>query len=345
MQEDQKDIEKQDIWMEYPFSKSCSIAERYKRLMDLIHTEDSLAIIINADPDSLASALALRRLFWRRAKKINIFRINVVKRPDNLAFIRSLNIENQHIRKLKIHNYTRFALLDSQPHHHETLRRFQFDIIIDHHPFNNSSKARFLDIREEYGATSTILTEYLRAAKIRPSPRIATALFYGIKTDTDNFMRSSLPNDINAFRFLYSFANINIIKKIESSEITRDSLNIFIKAFEKVSFHKDMAFLYMEEVQSPDHLVILADFLLKIAEVNFTVVSGRYGNRILVIFRNAEFKRNMGRLAERAFGKLGSAGGHINAARAEIELERIKGELQEGMDMGDFIFKKIKEHR
>ncbi|NTV00258.1 MAG: hypothetical protein HGA55_03940, partial [Methanoregulaceae archaeon] len=68
-------------------------------------------------------------------------------------------------------------------------------LIYDHHLPAPGSVAPFVDIHEDYGATATMMTEYLRAAKIAPSPRLATALFYGIKTDTDNFVRASIPND------------------------------------------------------------------------------------------------------------------------------------------------------
>ena len=39
----------------------------------------------------------------------------------------------------------------------------------------------FTDIRSGYGATSTILTEYLEACEADVSQRLATALLYGIK--------------------------------------------------------------------------------------------------------------------------------------------------------------------
>ncbi|MBC8457945.1 MAG: DHH family phosphoesterase, partial [Deltaproteobacteria bacterium] len=189
--------------MDHPFSKSTSLTEKCKRLQEVVTFEDTLAVLISADPDSIASALALKRFFWRKVKKTLIYHINPIKRVDNRSLIRLLKIDQRHIRNLNGSEITKWALVDSQPHHDDQFDRYQFDIIIDHHPVGHQSTAQFVDIREDYGATSTIMTEYLRTAKIKPSPRLATALFYGIKTDTDNFTRPSLPNDINAFRYLY----------------------------------------------------------------------------------------------------------------------------------------------
>jgi nanoRNase/pAp phosphatase (c-di-AMP/oligoRNAs hydrolase) len=186
------------------------------------------------------------------------------------------------------------------------------------------------------------MTEYLRAAKIRPSPKLATALFYGIKTDTDNFVRESLPNDINAFRYLYKFTNMNIIKKIESSEITKQTLANYRIAMERLTFLKDIAFIHMGEVGNPDTLVIIADFFLKMAEISWCVVSGICEDRLVIIFRNAGFRLDAGKMAQKLFGKWGSAGGHKSAARAEIPLDEIGKETKGRLKPENFVLKHLK---
>lgn len=328
--------------MEHPFAKSISIAERCKRLFELVLPEDTVVVIINADPDAMASALALKRLFWRRVKKTMIFHINTIKRADNLALIKLLKIKQHPIRDLNAGDFTKWALVDSQPQHHEQLSKHRFDIIIDHHPLTPGSMAAFVDIREDYGANSSILSEYLRAARIKPSPRLATALFYGIKTDTDNFARPTTPNDINAFRYLYPYTNINIIKKIESSEMTKKTLSQFQAALRNLTFIKDKTFIHMGKVNDPDILVMLADFFLKMAEARWCIVSGVYGQKLIVILRNAGFRLDAGKTAQRLFGKWGSAGGHKSAARAEIPVNEIKPAIRDGQEFKQFVLGKIK---
>ena len=328
--------------MDHPFPKSTTVAEKCKRLSEVVLPDDTLAILINADPDAMASALALKRLFWRKVKKTMIFHINPIQRVDNLAFIKLLGIDQKLIRHLKPKEFTKWAIVDSQPHHHEDFMGKQFDIIIDHHPLGPSSEAYFVDIKENYGANSTIMTEYLRAAKIRPSPKLATALFYGIKTDTDNFVRESLPNDINAFRYLFMFTNMNIIKKIESSEISKQTLASYRIAMERLTFFKDIAFIHMGEVNNPDILVIIADFFLKMAEATWCVVSGICGKKLIIILRNAGFRLNAGKIAQRLFGQWGSAGGHRSAARVEISLKELHEEIKGLHDLSQFILKKLK---
>lgn len=328
--------------MEHPFPKSTSSAEKHKRLLEMVSPEDTVAVLINADPDAMASALALKRIFWRKVKKTLVFHINAIKRADNLALVNLLKIDQQHIRNLNSAEITRWAIVDSQPHHNKQFSRFQFDIIIDHHPISPESVAPFMDIHEDYGATSTIMTEYLRAAKIKPSPRLATALFYGIKTDTENFARPSLPNDINAFRYLYPFTNVNILKKIESSELTRKTLNSFRTALENLMFFKDIAFIHMDRVKDPDILVLIADFFLKMAEATWCIVSGIYGQKLVLILRNAGFRLDAGKMAQRLFGEWGTAGGHKSAARAEIPIQEIPPEVRHVSDYRQFVLNRIK---
>ena len=329
--------------MEAPFAKSVSTVEKCKRLRESAGSEDTLAIMIRADPDSIASAFALKRLFWRKVKKVHIVRINKIERADNLAFISLLNLRLQHIRNFKSSEATKWAIVDSQPNHHEAFGKFRFDFIIDHHPVSNNLEAAFIDIRADYGANSTILTEYLKASKIKPSMRLATALYYGIKTDTNSFVRDSVSNDIKAFRYLYESANLNIIKKIESSEMTKKTLTSFKKAIKRLTFVKQTAVIHMGKVQDTATLVIMADFFMKMAEVTCSVVSGIHERKLVVILRNAGFRRDAGKMAQKMFDQVGSAGGHKSMARAEISLDQIKPNAKTTADIKQYVLDRLKQ--
>jgi nanoRNase/pAp phosphatase (c-di-AMP/oligoRNAs hydrolase) len=328
--------------MHAPFGKSVPATEKVQKLKAMAGSGDSLAILVNADPDALACALALKRIFWRKVKPIHIFRTNRIDRADNLAFVKSLDIRNRHIQTLKRSAYSKFALVDSQPDHDKRFAAIDFDIIIDHHPRTRGLQAGFIDIKESYGAAATLMTEYLRAAKIKPSPRIATALFYAIKTDTDNFVRPTVDRDIMAFRYLYDYANLNIIKKIESSEITRETLARFQKALQRLQLFDHTAVVHMGDVKKPDTLVQIADFFLKLAEAVWSIASGISGGRLIIVIRNAGFRRNAGKMARDLFGDLGSAGGHKDSARAEIPLRQINCGGDRDEDCRQFLTHRIK---
>jgi nanoRNase/pAp phosphatase (c-di-AMP/oligoRNAs hydrolase) len=326
------------------FPKSATTAEKIRRLMEMVGPEDTLAILIQADPDAIGSALALKRLFWRKAKKILIYHLNPIQRADNLALIKLLRIDLQPVRNLKSALITRWAVVDSQPGHYPEFRDIRFDIVIDHHPCHGEPQAGFFDVRDHIGATATMMTEYLKGGKITPSPNLATALFYGIKTDTDNFVRGAVLEDISAFRYLYKFTNLNIIKKIESSEMTRKTLAGYRLAMERLTFLKDIAYVHLGEVENPDVLVIIADFFIRLAEASWSIVSGVYKDKLIIIFRNAELRGNAGKTAQDLFGRYGaSAGGHPGAARAEMLLATLPQDTHGPIDPEVFVLKNLRE--
>ncbi|MCJ7539123.1 MAG: DHH family phosphoesterase, partial [Desulfobacterales bacterium] len=243
-----------------------SNTEKLRRFYDQFSHDDHVLIVINADPDSIASAMAVKRLLWRKVSNATISNINIIKRPDNIAMIRLLGVNIVPVKDIVKDCFSRFVMVDSQPDHSEVFTRFPIDIIIDHHP-DTEVKAPFVDIRPKYGATASIMTEYLRAAKIKPSTKLAAGLFYAIKTDTNNFVRQTLIEDIRAFQFLYRHANLNIVNKIERSELRLDFLKYFKVALGNKRIRKGRLFAHFGPVVNPDVCVVLADFFIKISSV------------------------------------------------------------------------------
>jgi nanoRNase/pAp phosphatase (c-di-AMP/oligoRNAs hydrolase) len=300
-----------------------SAAEKLRRFYEPFGGDNTVLILINADPDSIASAMAVKRLLWRKVSSVTISNINIIKRPDNIAMIRLLGVDLVPIKDIVKDAFNRFVFVDSQPSHNEIFTGYPPHVIIDHHPDTGVSAA-YVDIRPKYGATATIMTEYIRAAKIKPSSKLATGLFYAIKTDTDNFVRQTLIEDVRAFQFLYRHANLHLINKIEQSELTVDFLKYFKIALDNKRVRKGHMFAYLGSVTNPDICVIIADFFMKISSVNWSIVSGLYSKKLIIVFRNDGLRKDAGKLARQSFGQIGSAGGHKSMARAEISFEALK---------------------
>jgi nanoRNase/pAp phosphatase (c-di-AMP/oligoRNAs hydrolase) len=301
------------------------LTQETTRLTQLFGREDKWLIVINADPDALASAMALRRIMVHRVAEVGIARVNEVKRPDNLAMMRFLRIPTEMLTPEVKARYDHFAMVDSQPHHHPDFDICHFSIVIDHHPVKPDSpvRAAFADIRPDYGSVSTILTEYLYNMRIRPGKLLATALVYGIKADTMSFERHFIEADVKAFSYLTKFADMQVVRKIIHSEYHRHWLKFFSKAFRKMRFVGNKGlFVYMDSLESADILVMLADFFTRVHGISWTLLCGVVKKQVVVIFRGDGIGRNMGQMASKMFGDLGSAGGHRGAARAEIDLAK-----------------------
>ena len=304
-----------------------STAERLRRFYDQFAGDDHVLIVINADPDAIASAMAVKRLLWRKVSSVTISNINVVVRPDNLAMIRLLGVSLVHIDEIDANSFNRFVIVDSQPDHHEIMARFTPDVIIDHHP-DTGVQAPYVDIRPKYGATASIMTEYLRSAGIKPSAKLASGLFYAIKTDTSNFERQTLIEDVRAFQFLYRHTNIHLARKIEQSELRIDFLKYFKTALESRRMRKGRIFAHLGRVVNPDVCVLIADFFMRVNTVNWSIISGFYDKKLVLVFRNDGLRKNAGTVAKESFGHIGSAGGHKSMARAEIALADLKGVVE-----------------
>ncbi len=316
---------------------------RLEDLLGLFKKQERWLIAVNADPDALASAMALKRIMVHRVQDVGIAHVNEISRPDNLEMIACLRIPTRKMTPNLSAQYDKFALVDSQPHHHPDLAALKYTIVIDHHPRSESHpfEAEFTHIEPEYGANSSLLTEYLYNLGIRPGKFLATALQYGIKTDTSSFERAFCEADLRAFQYLNKFADTLLLRKIYRSEFQLEWLRYFCQAYFKMRLAGDGLFAFLEHVESPDILVLLADLFLRVQGRSWTAVSGTVDDKAIVIFRGDGLRRDMGKFAKRCFEDIGSAGGRVNAARAEFPVSAAEG----ASSVEAFVWKRLQTKR
>lgn len=311
---------------------------RLAQMLELFSRNEDWVIVINADPDALASALALKRIMARRVGKVIIAHINEISRPDNLAMIRYLRIPLTPWSESLLERYHRFAVVDSQPHHNAAFAGIPFSIVIDHHPLvpEHPVEAEFVDILPQYGAVSSRMTEYLRALRMRPGIRLATALQYGIRTDTATFTRKSSDADMRAFQQLSSHADNALLTRIVRSEYLPEWLKYFGRAI--VSLHRCRSGMYsfLGEVDNPDILVVVADFFTRVHGLRWIAICGVYRETVVVIFRGDGQSIDVGAYAAQRLDALGSAGGHRAMARAEFPLS-----AAEGRNVEVFVYRRL----
>jgi len=235
--------------------------------------------------------------------------------------------------------------VDGQPNHSESFAALNYDVVIDHHPLSPQLQASFVDIRPQYGATATIMTEYLRAAKLRPSKSLATALLFAIRVDTGNFESGVTEEDIKAFRYLFPHTDMNLLRKIEIADMGTEDLEYFRRALESKEIIKGKIFSHLGQIESPDNLVLVADFFMRLHEIAWVIVSGVYRKTLVVVIRNDGFRLDAGTWANSAFGRLGSAGGRRSRARAEIPLTDLQQRLgkDDPTDLDRFVIRQFEK--
>ena len=296
------------------------------------HFEDASRILIlmqdDPDPDAIASALALRTLLGRNRTGAPICTFGTITRPENIAMCKILDIDVEPITTREMHGFDRVAMVDVQPSFLEE-RFVEVDLVIDHHPVEEPVRARIRDVRPSYGATSTILVEYLRAADVKITQRLATALLYGIKADTLGLERGGTRADLDAFAFLYLLANHNTLRRIERPALGEAALDALAAGLAKRKIVKGVFFSHLGPVATADLIPQFADFGLQAEGVEWSVVSGVVGDDIHVSVRSVGYVRSAGDVTRAAFGDLGSAGGHRTMAKAVLPADALLGSAQE----------------
>jgi len=308
--------------------------KKVERIRSLFADGRKIHILLqhDPDPDAIGSALALRELLGRNRATTPIVTFGSITRPENLAMIRLLDIQIDQISYEDLHkDGARLALVDVQPPYFDRpLGRV--DLVVDHHPKRTSFKARFADLRSGYGSTCTIFTEYLRAADMEPSQRLATALVYGIKTDTLFLERGSNLADLNAFNFLYPIANKAMITRIERPALPREDLESLGRALSRLQIDNGLAVVHMGDVSREDVIPQMAEFCMQIEGVDWSVVSGLVNDRVVICVRNVGYVKSAGDIMKKLYDDIGSAGGHRAMAKAVVPLDRFKdrfGEVSE----------------
>jgi len=294
---------------------------RVQRLREHFMPAERVLIIMqdDPDPDAIASALALKTLLGRTKSTATIATFGTITRPENRAMTRLLDIDVEQVKPRSLGDYDMLAIVDAQPAFFEEPLR-EVDLVIDHHPEEMTVRARLRDIRPSYGATSTILTEYLRAADVKIRERLATALFYGIKADTLHLERGATRADLEAFAFLHGHANHNTLRRIERPELPDAALDVLARGVAGRRLVDGVMFVHLGAVGYPELVAQFADFLLQVEGAEWSVVSGRVNGELHVSVRNVGYVRAAGDVVREAFGDLGGAGGHRSMAKAVVRL-------------------------
>ena len=306
------------------------------KLKSMVRKDDTLAILMygSPDPDAVASSIALHELLNRMVglARCTFVATESIVRQQNVEFIRAIKVDIQLLKQVDLRAFRLVAIVDAQPTFFgEALDGIHPQIVLDHHPCTTVWHAELADIRENYGALSTIMTEYLLAAKIKVPKRLYTALLYGIKADTNNFERDVTLEDISAYYLNFSRANRQLIRRIEMNQIPERFLKYYDHAYHHRRRYRDRVISFLGRVESVDVCVQVADFFLRIVDIYYVIVAGLVKDRLVIIFRGDGYRQDCGAIAKKAFGNYGSAGGHRSAARVEIPIDTIKELLHDDL--------------
>jgi nanoRNase/pAp phosphatase (c-di-AMP/oligoRNAs hydrolase) len=281
----------------------------------------------NPDPDALTSALLLctviRRVLRQRATAAYG---GIVGRAENREMVRSLRLEVSHVRRLSFKRYQRFALVDTQPRtgNNQLPADIVPDLVIDHHPLRKPTlAARCVDVRPAYGATATILGEYLLAAGIKPTHALATALIYAVRSETQDFSREFTGPDKAIYDRFFPLANHKLLARILNPRLPLGYFAILHGALERLETVDSLILSHLGEVDQPDIVPEMADLLLRLEGKTWSLATGYFGDRMYLSIRTTNPRADAGALMRRLIGRRGKGGGHGRTAGGWIDATRL----------------------
>jgi nanoRNase/pAp phosphatase (c-di-AMP/oligoRNAs hydrolase) len=301
-------------------------AKKVDRLLALLKGKSSMLIVMQdyPDPDAIAAGTALRELANAKAEvQCSFAHAGTVGRVENRALVEYLDLNLRSIRDLDIDRFDLVAMVDTQPGtgNNSLPHGVIPHIVIDHHPIRHATRgAEFTDVRSRYGATSTILYEYLVAAGIDIGAPLATALVYGIRSDTQDLGNETIRPDIEAFSALFPIANRRMLEEITSRRVPVAYFQLLIRGISGAQVYGPCIVSNLGETDNPDMIGEIADLLLRREGIAWTLCYGRFNGRMLLSLRTSDPAANAGRIMRAIVGKYGTGGGHNALAGAQIDL-------------------------
>ena len=279
----------------------------------------------NPDPDAIASAAGLGFLLERISGiPVTLAFGGIIGRAENRSLMEELGVPFERIETVDIDPDTALAMVDTQPGagNNSLPPGRTATVVLDHHPPRaNGDAPAFADIRPEYGASASMIVEYLRAARLEPDRKLATALFYGIQSETMDLGREASDEDVAASIFLYPRTDPAAISRIRHARVPRGVYRSIHEGLERAWSRGDVVFVPLGTLEYPDLVAQLADLFLRVHGVDWVIAAGLYKDSLLISVRAHRSDAHAGDLVQGVVGDRGSAGGHGEMAGARIDLE------------------------
>ncbi|MFB6296957.1 MAG: bifunctional oligoribonuclease/PAP phosphatase NrnA [Salinirussus sp.] len=300
---------------------------RPQQLYELLEEGSTLDIVChnNPDPDCLASALALDRIGAAAGiDEPQILYSGDISHQQNRAFVNLLDIDLQSFEAETLQNRQSGSLLAFVDHsvpgeNNPVSTDTDPDIVIDHHPAGDID-ARFVDRREELGATATILAEYVRTLDIDPGTDLATALLFAIRSDTLDFLRGATSEEYHAAGHLHESADQDMIQQLSTPSVTGGTLDAISTAIDNRRTNGAVLISHVGRTNERDALPQAVDYLVRLEGVQTGIVFGLVDDVVHVSARSPDARVHAGNVLNDAFDDVGSGGGHHDVAGGQIPL-------------------------
>ena len=310
-------------------------SEVLRRLND---EDDSKVLIVchdNPDPDALASAMAMKHLCESIGHDATIIHGGMIEHQQNQAMVKLLDLD---VRRLILDWEVEDLLKESDlvicvdfshPGANNILPESCVPhIVIDHHTSEIRPAGDVILVRSEFAATSSLIASILMNSETELTREVATALAFGIRTDTLGFTRSFNAVDLRALSWLGAWIDWDLMRSFESPPRSQEVLAIFRQALTDATLDNGLMLAPITQMTDRDALSQVADFLLPTEDVDVVIAYGTRMGKVILSARSTNDSIHIGRILSQTFEK-GRAGGHKSLAGGQIPFDEIDSEDSE----------------
>ncbi len=301
-----------------------NLSDSVGELIEWVRGKGKILIVChdNPDPDSIAAAVALRHLFLVKTGQDAVLAYGgVIGRSENRKMVELLEITLVPISELDLQQFAVTCMVDTQPQtgNNSLPEEQQVHVVVDHHlSKRNLDDVHWVDVREHYGASATILYEYLSQQEVPINTKLATILFYAIKSETQDLGREWSKADREAYLKLLPISNNRILFDIIHPQVSRNYFSTFHAAIEHAKIYGEFLVFNIGEVENPDLVAELADFLLPLQEVQYVLAMGWYAGTQILSMRTMKSDVQLGLIIQDIVAGIGTAGGHGMVAGGQV---------------------------
>lgn len=275
------------------------------------------------DPDALASAYALHFLASRIYHiHTRIVYKGIIGRVENRNMVNFLELPVHRIKPRELSRYENVALVDTQPdfENNPFPENRRAAIVIDQHTPVNSPSADLTIIDKECGATSVILAKAILSLNIEIPERLATALAYGIISDTLSLYRARRADITDTYLKVLGQADIHSLARIQIPEYDKNYFITLNNAITKALMRKDLLICHIGHVKVPELVAQIAEYFLCYKKSEVVLTTGRFKNKLHASLRTRSREYHAADLLRKCFVKPEDAGGHGNVAGGAVSV-------------------------
>ncbi|MCR4738672.1 MAG: DHH family phosphoesterase [Lachnospiraceae bacterium] len=313
------------------------------RLRDLLSYEKiTLQCHDNPDADALGAAFGLYLYFKSKNADVNIIYggRNEIQKSNLKLLVEKFRIPVIFCAERDLHFKGLLITVDCQDGE-GNVTHFDSDIrgIIDHHQsdFTHNGNKELIDIRPELGSCSTLVWDLLNQEGFDANENIklSTCLYYGLMTDTGNFVEARHPLDRDMMESLkYDKAFVN---QLINSNISLKELEVAGIALIRHVYNRDNRFAMIHAKPcDPNILGLIADFLLQVDVVDTCVVFNETLDGYKLSTRSCIREARADELIEYLTKDIGDGGGHLDKAGGFISKHKYE-KLYRDMDIDSYV--------